>query len=226
MAHSPVAVAGTLRPLALLRALTGEFAAARRLIADSNAILDELGQLHSRVSHHEAQVELLAGDPAAAGVRLQADMERLGALGEQALLATTAAMLAQARYAEGRHDEAVSLSEVAERSAAHEDRSTQAIWRGVRAQVLARRGRHEEAEALAREAVALVEPSDALTDQGDALLALAEILELRGRPADAAPLRARQLARYRSKGATVPMRRAERRVDGGDHAEIASSIAR
>ena len=91
----------------------------------------------------------------------------------------------------------------------------------MRAQVLAHRGRHEEAEALAREAVALVEPSDALTDQGDALLALAEILELRGHRADAATAAREAVERYRRKGATVPMKRAERRVDGGDHAEIA-----
>ena len=68
--------------------------------------------------------------------------------------------------------------------------------------MLARRGRHEEAEALAREAVALVAPTDALTDQGDALLALAEILELRGRTADAAAAAREAVARYRSKGAT------------------------
>ena len=80
-------------------------------------------------------------NPKAAGARLQADLERLESLGEQALLATTAAMLAQARFAEGREDEAAELTEVAERAAAREDRATQAIWRGVRAQLLAREGR-------------------------------------------------------------------------------------
>ena len=171
---------------------------------------------------------MLAGDAVAAGARLHADMDRLEGLGEQALLATTAAMLAQALYAQGRLAEAESLSVLAERSAAPEDLSTQAIWRGVRAQVLARGGRHEEAEALAREAVALVERSDALTDQGDALLALAEILDLRGRPAEAAAAARDALARYSRKGATVmadrarsAVERSERRVDGGDHAEIA-----
>ena len=77
-----------------------------------------------------------------------------------------------------------------------EDLATQAIWRGVRAKVLARRGRHEEAEALAREAVALVEPTDLLTDQGDALLALAEVLELRGGRAEAAAAAGEALERY------------------------------
>jgi tetratricopeptide (TPR) repeat protein len=225
---SPVAVGGALRPLALLRALTGEIGEARRLTAEANAILGELGGLHSMISHHEAQVEMVAGDPAIAAERLQADLERLEAMAERAMLATTAAMLAQARLAQGRDEEAQALTETSERWAAREDLSTQAIWRGVRARVLARRGAHPEAEALAREAVALVEPSDALTDRGDALLALAEILELRGdRPAAATAAR-EALALYDRKGAVVladrarsAVRRSEPQVDGGDHAEIA-----
>jgi DNA-binding SARP family transcriptional activator len=224
---SPVAAAVTLRPLALLRAMTGDFAEARRLIAEANATLGELGRLHSSVRHHEAQVEMLAGNPAAAAERLQADLDRLAAMGERALLATTAGMLAQALYEQARHDDADALARVSERSAAAEDLSTQAIWRGVRARLLARRGSHEEAETLAREAVALVAPSDALTDQGDAALALAEILELRGRPDEAAAAARSALELYSRKGAVVMadrarsvLRRSEPQVDGGDHAEI------
>ena len=102
--------------------MTGDFDEARRLIAEANAILDELGRLHSRVSHHEAQVELLAGDPrrgrsAAAG----ATCERLEAMGEQALLATTAAMLAQARLRAGPLRRGGGAERVGERSAAAED---------------------------------------------------------------------------------------------------------
>ena len=104
---------------------------------------------------------------------------------------------------------------------------TQAMWRSVQAQVLARRGRHDEAEALAREAVALLAPTDAVTDRGDALLALAEILALRDRPADAAAAAREALDLYTRKGAVVladrarsAVRRSEPQVDGGDHAEI------
>ena len=101
------------------------------------------------------------------------------------------------------------------------------MWRGVQARVLAHRGRHDEAEALAREAVALLAPTDALTDRGDALLALAEILALRDRPADAAAAAREALDLYTRKGAVVladrarsVVRRSEPQVDGGDHAEI------
>jgi DNA-binding SARP family transcriptional activator/tetratricopeptide (TPR) repeat protein len=217
---SPVASAVMLRPLALLLALTGDFDRARRLVADANAILGELGRLHSMVSHHEAQVELVAGNPAAAAERLQGDLGRLDAVGERALFATTAAMLAQARLVQGRDDDAEALAATSERCAVAEDHSTQALWRSVRGRVLARRGAHEEAEALAREAVAILEPTDALTDRGDALLALAEILRLRDRPAEAAGAAREALELYRRKGAVVLADRAQPLVDGGDHAEI------
>jgi DNA-binding SARP family transcriptional activator len=224
---SPVASAVVLRPLALLRAYGGDVDEARRLIADANTILGELGRLHSSVSHHEAYVELLAGAPATAATRLQGDIDRLGAMGEHALLATTEALLAQARYEQGHRDEAEAHATAAARDAAREDLTTQAMWRGVRARVLAHRGLHDEAEALAREAVALVAPTDALTDRGDALLALAEILALRDRPGDAALAAHEALDLYTRKGAVVlvdrarsAVRRSEPQVDGGDHAEI------
>ena len=151
-----VAAAMTLRPLALLRAYTGDFPEARRLAAEANAILGQLGRLHSTISHHEAQLELVAGAPAAAAERLEGDLERLEQMGERAMHATTAALLAQARSAQGRYDDAAALTETVARDAAPEDVVTQALWRSVRAGVLARRGATEEAEALAREAVAIL----------------------------------------------------------------------
>ena len=224
---SPVASAVVLRPLALLRALAGDVDEARRLIADANAILGELGRLHSSVSHHEAYVELLAGAPATAAARLQGDIDRLGAMGEHALLATTEALLAQARYEQGRHDEAEAHATAAARDAAREDLTTQAMWRGVQARVLAHRGSHDEAEALAREAVALVEP-DRRADRPRRRAARARRDPRAARPpADAATAAREALDLYTRKGAVVladrarsAVRRSEPQVDGGDHAEI------
>ena len=47
---SPVAMAETLHPLAVLRAMRGEFEAARTLIREGNAIIEELGRISSRGS--------------------------------------------------------------------------------------------------------------------------------------------------------------------------------
>ena len=103
---SLVALSVVLHPLAALHAMQGDFDRARRLVREGNAILGELGRLQSAVSHHEALVELLAGEPAAAEAQLRAGYERLEAMGEHTLIATTAAMLAQAVLAQGRPDEA------------------------------------------------------------------------------------------------------------------------
>ena len=140
-ATEPVAVAVTLHPLAALHAMRGEFDQARSLIREGNAILDEAGRMQSAVSHHEALVEMLAGNPAAAEERLRTGYERLEEMGEKALLATTAAMLAEAVYAQGRYEEAETFCAVSQATADPEDLVTQMIWRGVRAKLLARRGR-------------------------------------------------------------------------------------
>ena len=105
--------------------------------------------------------------------------------GDGALLATTAAMLAQAVFEQDRPDEAAELCALTARTAQREDLVTQVVWRGVQAKVLARGGRFEEAEPLAREAVAMVEQTDLLTHHGDALLDLATVLRLMGHTADA-----------------------------------------
>ena len=75
-------------------------------VYEANAILDDLGRMHSAVSHHEAMVEILAGDHAQAEERLQLGFARLDEIGEKALLATTAALLARVTYAQGRYGEA------------------------------------------------------------------------------------------------------------------------
>ena len=79
-------------------------------------------------------------------------------------------------------------------SATSSDVWTQALWRQVQALVDAYRGDHAQAERLAREAVAIIEPTDMLNQQGDALCDLAEVLAAAGRTDEAAE-RARAGAR-------------------------------
>jgi len=173
---SPIATASTLNPLAVLHAMKGEFELAERLLEQAGEMLHELGGIGSGVSHLEAWVRLLAGQPALAEARLLADVETLSSMSAGDALATTTALLAQVVYAQGRMGEAGELCRMTERRAAAEDTMTQVIWRGVQAKILAREGRCDEAEVLAREAVALAEPSDLLLHRGDAMLDLAEVL--------------------------------------------------
>jgi class 3 adenylate cyclase/tetratricopeptide (TPR) repeat protein len=183
---SPVAMAETLHPLAALYSMRGEFDAASALINEGNAIIEELGRMSSAgVSHHEAFVAMRAGKPEVAEERLRRAYDALEEMGEKTLLATTAAYLAQAIYAQDRLDEASHFGQMSRKVAVDEDFSAQVVGMGVSAKILARQGRGDEAATLAREAVELAASTDFLTHRGEAFLDLAEVLQLNGQPAEA-----------------------------------------
>jgi len=73
----------------------------------------------------------------------------------------------------------------------------------VRAKLLGREGRLDEAAALAREAVRLAEPTDMLTIRADALVDLAEVLDLSEPSAEAVAAAREGLALYERKGDRV-----------------------
>jgi len=83
----------------------------------------------------------------------------------------------------------------------------------VRAKVLAREGRADDAEALARQAVELGRQSDYLNAHADALMDLAEVLALARRSADAADAVADALRLFEQKGNLVAAERARARLD-------------
>jgi tetratricopeptide (TPR) repeat protein len=213
---SPLAVAQMLPPFAAVHAMQGDFDAARSLVREANGILGELGRMYTvGLAHPEASVELLAGEPAVAEERLRRAYGRLHEMGEKALLATTAAMLAEALYAQDRLEEAQEFCRASQDSAVAEDLTAQAEWRGVQSKILARSGRHEEAEALAREAVELVAQTDLLKHRGNALLDLGEVLRLAGQPAAShAAIRA-GLELYEQKGDRVSTARARSKLEAG-----------
>lgn len=120
--------------------------------------------------------------------------------------------LAQALYAADRLEEADAWAGRGAELGASDDAITQMLWRQVRAKVLARRGEGEEAERLAREAVAIGEETDMLDQQGDAYADLAEVL-LIGEKADEAVAALEQaLERHERKGNIVSTQRAQTRL--------------
>jgi class 3 adenylate cyclase len=202
-----------LRPLAALHAMEARFDVARALLEESRCALAELGvTLSSASGHEEARVAMLAGDPAAAERCLRDGYEKLEAMGEKALLSSTAAELAEAVYSQGRYDEAGELTEASEALAAPDDVSAQVVWRGVRAKVLAKRGYSDDAERLARNGVALAEQTDWLNMHGDALLDLGEVLAEHG-AVDAAETAVLEALRcYEKKGNVVSAGNAQSRT--------------
>jgi tetratricopeptide (TPR) repeat protein len=148
-------------------------------------------------------MEFLADDPAAAERSLRGGYCTLRDMGEQSVLSTTAAFLARAVLAQGRDEEAEELTAESAGLAEPDDLLTQLLWRGVQAAILARRGLTNEAEALAREAVAIGEQTDFLAHRGDTLVDLAHILQEAGREKEAAEIAAEGLHLHEQKGNVV-----------------------
>ncbi len=208
------ATALTLRPIANLHAMAGHFDVAAEILAHSNAILADLGvSMHSAVAHFEAAIALLAGDLAAAEAVLRTGYERLEAMGERALLATTGALLATAVLARGDDDEAWRIVDAAQAAAAADDLSAHMLCRGVRARLLARRGELPAALRVSEEAVALAAQTDWLVDHGDALMARAEVLHAAGDQAAALATVRDALALYERKGCAPSADRALALID-------------
>src|SRR6185437_350594 len=91
-----------------------------------------------------ARVELLAGDLRGAEQELRQAEETLTALGERYFLPSLVALLAHVVYGQGRADEAEEISRRVEQLSDADDVESQAVWRSVRAKVLAGRGRAHE----------------------------------------------------------------------------------
>ena len=196
-------------------AMLGRFDEARAILDETRAELAERGggpQLASLTGMESAEVELLAGDPAAAAELGAEGCRLLEELGEQGFLSTAAGTLAQALYALDRLEEADAWAGRAAELGASDDAFTQLLWRQVRAKALARRGEHAEAERLAREAVAIGEATDFLNGQGDANADLAEVLLLTGKPDEAAAALEQALERYERKGNRVSAERVQTRL--------------
>jgi predicted ATPase/class 3 adenylate cyclase len=196
--------------LASLLAMNGSFDRARELAAHGTGLLEELdlGVEVASARLEAWRVEMFAGDSEAAERQLRPAYEYLVEVGEKFFLSTVAGLLGQTLYALERFDEADSLGSLSEELATEEDADAQALWRCIRGKLLARDGSFEEAEALVREAIDVLEPTDALLFKFGALLDLAEIQRLAGRDGVTETLlAARDLAA--AKGSPVMARTAE-----------------
>ncbi len=176
-------------------AMLGRFEEARMILSELRAELADRGATIPFVFAigRVCDLELLAGDPAAAVEFGEERRRLLEQAGERGWLSTALGSLAQALYALDRLDEADRRAAQAAELGASDDAITQMLWRQVRAKVLARRGEHAEAERLAREAVA--------------------VLELAGRRDEAAVEVKQALALYERKGNLVLAERERARLE-------------
>ena len=196
-----------LRTRAQLEAMLGRFDTARDLVARAKALAEELGLeviLAGGVAVQAGYVELLAGDAAAAEQALRPACEALERMGDWGHFANIAPKLADALFNRGDdEEEALRLTELAERSATPGVADEDIGWRRVRAKLLARRGEFGEAERLAREATARAARTDLLDDHAQALADLAEVFRLSGRPEESATALEEAIHIHEQKGNVV-----------------------
>jgi predicted ATPase/class 3 adenylate cyclase len=186
--------------LGVLLAMQGDFVEARELVDKARASWRDFGQTFAlaRSSQEAGTVEILAGDYIAAEKELREGCATLKEMGETAFLATTAALLARALFLQERWDEADLAAKDSE-EATGENVAVKGEWAPTRARLLARNGDLEGAEALAREAIAIIADQDVFF-RGYGLTSLAEVLVAAGKEDEAREHAAEALKQYEHKG--------------------------
>ena len=201
--NHPIGQAVVLLHLAGLYAMQDDVTAAHATLGRAKTLLESLGPtMTAAVTQPAALIAMLAGDPATAERYLRVEYESLKEMGERRYLATTAVDLASAIAAQGqaRYDEANHLIAIGREAAAGEDLGAEALGQGLSARILADRGRHSDAVALARSAVALTAQTDLLSARAGILLDLAHVLAAAGRVPDARAAATEALDLYERKG--------------------------
>jgi class 3 adenylate cyclase/tetratricopeptide (TPR) repeat protein len=195
--------------------LLGDAEGATAEIDRAIAIWSEFGQRLQAAGAGMARADqaLRAGRPQDAEEAARAGVDQLEALGETGYASTMAGLLAEALYELGRTEEAEQWAERVRELAAEDDFEPQVRWRTIEARVLAARGNLDEAEALAREALAIAAASDWQRIHAAALVALAAVLELAGRTAEAMPLLREAVEVYERKQARVDASRVRQKLE-------------
>ena len=141
-------------------------------------------------------------------------MDALEPFNERGYTATMAGLLAEALYRQGRYDEAATYCELARDIGFADDLEVQVRWRYIYAKVLAQQKEFDQAEELAREAVARAAQTDWYLVHADALVALADVLTLVGRDEEAVPFLREALELYDRKQALFDAERTRERLAG------------
>jgi class 3 adenylate cyclase/tetratricopeptide (TPR) repeat protein len=186
-----------------LVAMEGRFDEARADFVEAEELERGLGVTGTT---HPAEMELLAGEFAAAESLLRPYCDTLRAAGDFGHLASASYLLAEAVLAQGNVEEALALTAAIDGMTVPEDVDAQVGWRRVRAKALARQGHLGEALELAREAVAMAEQTEYHEPYVLSVEALGEILAAAGSDEAEAVLR-RAIDLHERKGNVVAAQR-------------------
>jgi tetratricopeptide (TPR) repeat protein len=202
--------------LGSLRSMNGELPVARSLCQRGRDMLRDLGEgVRAAASAiHLATVELHGGDLASAEYELRRELDFLESKGEEYHLSSMSTLLAQVVRDLGRDDEALALLAKAEELSSPDDVESQALWRSVRAPIVARSGDHRQAEELARTAIELLKDSECPGTRADVMSELANVLWLNGRREEAITANEAAVELYRAKGNVYSATRRESWAEG------------
>jgi class 3 adenylate cyclase/tetratricopeptide (TPR) repeat protein len=178
LGHNPAVQATALHVQGHLRARLGEFDGALAAMDEWRSRFRELGQetVYAFTAGCVWDVCSWAEDWEGGERALREGYEILERMGDKGFLSTVAIYLGEALYRQGRLDEAERYGAIGEELGVTEDRMNEALWRALRARVLAGRGDLDSARTLAREAVSIAAETDYIEVEADARLALAAIL--------------------------------------------------
>jgi len=207
--------------MAGLYAMQGSFERARELVGRGRTLLAELGlDLDLARADMEAwRVEMLAGDVEAAETALRLSYDALVSRGETYLRSTVAGLLGETLLERGAPlAEVEALGEESRELAAEDDVDSQALWRRVHGRVLARQGEVDAAVSVIRDALELLEPTDAALFRLQAYLDLGDVLTAAERPEDARTAYAAAQELAERKGGVVLLGTVLRRLEALDAA--------
>ncbi len=189
--------------------LQGRFAEARAALSRATDQMAERGGRMLPWEAHEVagNVALLAGEVSQAVRNLQLAYDEKIAAGDRAGASTTATALAEAYLEAQDLDRAWKHAANARETSSRDDFASQGRSREIQARVLSARNQHAEAEALAREAVAIMGGTDYLALDGDALVHLAHVLHAAGKVAEALGSAREAVELYHRKGANFLVER-------------------
>ena len=197
---------------AVVLAMLDRMSEARTLIETSVGSTRDLAVYQTRVLPILAEIEELDGNFEAAAEWLRIVCDQTAEHGSTAVLSTVAPHRGRLLCALGRYDEAELLAAQGRDLGDQDDAIQQALWRQTAALVRADRREHDDAERLARDAVTVMETTDATARHGDAVFDLGVVLESAGRLEQAAGAYRQALELYERKGVVPLARRTRERL--------------
>ena len=200
--------ANILQVLGGFEGMRGSFDRSRGLFAQARSILRDLGIARPPTgSELPGNVEMLAGDLAAAEREYRTAYESFMSIGQMSYGSTLAACLADVLCQQARYEEAQELIDISREIGASDDVANEVILLDTQAKILANDGRLAEAEEMTREALTLV-PPDSINFRAGVLSRLAEVIGLAGRRQEAIQVMEEARDLFDQKGNVVAASRA------------------